>query len=262
MKKIVFLLGIFCLFTSHELFLKSDSYFLKEGDAVELYLFNGTFDKSENTITRDRIVNATILGPNFEVHPSDSDYYDKDETTFLRFTTGSAGTYVAGISTLPRNLELTAEEFKEYLEHEGLDRVVKEREVKGLSGKPVVEKYSKHVKALLQVGSSSSEDYNLELGYPIEFIPLQNPYELSVGDLIDFQLVYKGELLANTVVHYGTSSEDGNQVNASITDDDGEFSFEISRPGAWYVGTIHMEESKESGLDYESNWATLTFEIR
>ena len=264
MKKIIPLLIVLVLCSSHELFLKTDSYFLSEGDAVELYLFNGTIDTSENVITRDRIVDAKILGPEFEHLPAEGDYYDKDETTYLRFTTGKSGTYVAGISTLPRNIELTAKEFKEYLEHEGLDRVVKERVGKGISDKAVVEKYSKHVKALLQVGEKRSEEYYVELGYPIEFIPLQNPYELAVGDLIEFQLAYKGEPLANAVVHFGTagSGADTSKANASITDDDGEFSFELNRPGQWYVGTIHMEESKEDGLDYESNWATITFEIR
>ena len=264
MKKIIPLIVVALLCSSHELFLKTDSYFLSEGDAVELYLFNGTIDKSENVITRDRIVEAKIIGPEFEHAPVEGDYYDKEETTYLRFTTGQAGTYVAGISTLPRNIELTAEEFKEYLEHEGLDRVVKERAGKGISDKSVIEKYSKHVKALLQVGDSRSEDYFVELGYPIEFIPLQNPYDLKVGDLIEFQLAFKGEPLANAVVHFGTagSGSDASKANASITDDDGEFSFELNRPGQWYVGTIHMEESQDAGLDYESNWATITFEIR
>ena len=263
MKRIALLIGIFFLFSSHELFLKTDSYFLKEGQVADLYLYNGTFDKSENIITRDRIVTAIIAGPDFEFTPQESDYSDKDEATHLKFSAGGAGTYVAGISTKARNLDLTAQEFKEYLEHEGLDRVVNERRGKGLSDKDVTEKYSKHVKALLQVGDETSEDYSRQLDYPIEFIPLENPYDLEIEDMIDFRLIYKGEPLANTVVHFGSQvgSEDV-KVNASITDDDGEFSFQIDRAGHWYVGTIHMEESNEPGLDYESNWATLTFEVK
>ena len=259
-RRILMLAGIFVLFSSHELFLKTDSHYLNEGQTTELYLYNGTFDKSENVITRDRIQNAKILGPEYEFVPSGADYYDKENTTYLKFTSGKAGTYVAGISTLARNIELTAEEFKEYLEHEGLDRVVKERDMKGISNRAVVEKYSKHVKALLQVSDEPSEDYSRVLNYPIEFIPLQNPYLLSVGEIIDFQLLYKGEPLANEVVHF--SSDTADRVSASITDEDGEFSFEINKAGKWYVATIHMEESAEANLDYESNWATLTFEIK
>ncbi|MGI9545854.1 MAG: DUF4198 domain-containing protein [Flavobacteriaceae bacterium] len=265
MKRAFIFLGILFLFSSHELFLKTDSYFLSEGEAVELYLYNGTFDKSENVISRDRIENSKVLGPDFEFRPEDTDYFDKDQTTYLKFTSGKTGSYVAGISTLARNIELTAAEFKEYLEHEGLDRMVKQRDANGKSGQDVVEKYSKHVKALLQVGSETSGDYNVALGYPIEFIPLHNPYELSVGDNIEFQLIYKGKPLANEVVHFSSrkdTDDSENRINASITDEDGKFSFELNQAGKWYVGTIHMRESEEEAIDYESNWATLTFEIR
>ena len=31
--------------------------------------------------------------------------------------------------------------------------------------------------------------------------------------------------------------------------------------GRWYVKFIHMVRASEPGLDYESKWATLTFEI-
>ncbi len=264
MKKILFLIGLFVIFSSHELFLKTDSYFLDARQTAQLYLYNGTFNKSENTITRDRIIDARIKGPAYDFSPQETDYFDKENITYLRFTTGDPGTYVAGISTAARNLDLTADEFKEYLEHEGLDRMVRERQGKGLAGQDVTEKYSKHVKAILQVGDETTEDYYGELGYPIEFIPLQNPYDLSVGEMIEFKLIYKDEPLANAVVHFGTDQEEGQpaKVNASITDDDGEFSFELNRTGHWYVGTIHMVESNEAGIDYESNWATITFEMR
>jgi len=33
--------------------------------------------------------------------------------------------------------------------------------------------------------------------------------------------------------------------------------------GRWYVRTIHMvETTDEADVDYESNWATLTFQVR
>jgi len=42
----------------------------------------------------------------------------------------------------------------------------------------------------------------------------------------------------------------------------GEVSFRIDNEGQWYIATIHMLESKEENFDYESNWATLTFEVK
>ena len=46
------------------------------------------------------------------------------------------------------------------------------------------------------------------------------------------------------------------------TNAQGEVSFKIDNTGYWYIATIHMLESDEESFDYESNWATLTFEVK
>ena len=170
MKKLsttLLLLLLFLTLSSHELLLKSDSYFLNKYSQSELYLFNGTFDESENIITRDRIIEAQINGPGYTFAPTADDYYDKDEATYLKFKTGGAGTYVAGISTKPRVIKLSGEKFTSYLEHEGLSKIMAERKRKGITNASAQEKYSKHVKTLLQVGKKKTDHYALELDYPI-----------------------------------------------------------------------------------------------
>lgn len=264
MKRILILIACFILFSSHELFLKSDNYFLKDNAESELYLFNGTFDKSENTISRDRIVSALILGPDYNFLPAEEDYYDNGEVTFLKFKTGNEGTYVAGISTLPRVIELTANEFLEYLEHEGLTHMISERQAKEIHHQPAKEEYSKHVKAILQVGDEKSPHFNTVFGYPIEFVPLSNPYQIKTGDRLAFKLLLDGKPLKNQTVHYSsrnsTRSQDDSEGSTS-TDDQGIFVIYINKPGIWYVASIHMEESEKEGIDYVSKWATLTFEV-
>jgi hypothetical protein len=265
--KIVYAGALFFLMlilSSHELFLKSDSYFLQNGEPAELFLFNGTFDKSENAITTDRIIGAQIHGTNFDFEPKDSDYAIRENVTYLKFTPGEDGTYAAGISTLPRMIELGPKEFKEYLEHEGLEDMIAERKEKGLENQSVREKYSKHVKAVLQVGGTRTDHFSKEFGYPIEFVPVKNPYTLKVGDRATFKLLFNGKPLAGQGVHI-SSRKDGVDPFAkeipSRTDDKGLVSFEITETGHWYVATIHMVESTETDVEYESNWATITFEV-
>jgi uncharacterized GH25 family protein len=257
---------VICLsLTSHELFLKTDAYFLSPGQASELYLFNGTFDTSENVITRDRIVDATIVGPDYEIKLGSEDYYDKDNATFLRFKAGKEGTYTAGVSTAAKVLEMTAEKFNEYLEHEGLEGTIAERKNEGSYGNGAKEKYSKHVKALLQVGAEKTQEYAKVFGYPIEFIPVVNPYRIEAGQPVAFKLLRDGKPLANHMVHYSTSmpGKDAHDNEISTkTDDNGIVTMTPNQSGNWYVATIHMEKSNEKGLDYESNWATLTFGVK
>ena len=253
------------LLSSHELFLKADSYFLQKGEPAEVFLFNGTFDNSENAITTDRIVGAQIHGMNYDFLPKNSDYVIRDKATYLKFTPGEPGTYVAGISTLSKMIELDSKAFKEYLEHDGLEDMIAERKEKGIEDLAVREKYSKHVKAILQVDGTRTDHFSKEFGYPIEFIPINNPYTLKVGDKATFKLLLNGKPLAGQGVHISSRKDGVNPFAKEIpsrTDDEGQVSFEITETGHWYVATIHMVESLEEDVEYESNWATITFEIR
>ena len=255
---------VFIIFSSHELFLKTDAYFLNPGQSTELYLFNGTFDKSENTITRDRISDATVIGPDYEVKIGADEFYDKGIATYFKFNAGKNGTYIGGISTLPRMIELNAKDFNDYLEHEGLESTIAERRQDGSFDKGAKEKYSKHVKILFQVGDERTDAYNKVLGYPIEFVPMLNPYDLKVGQVFPFKLLRNGKPLANQVVHYSTSAPGGDaheNENSTMTNENGIATITPTKSGNWYIATIHMEKRNEEGVDYESNWATLTFGV-
>lgn len=256
---------LFIIGSSHELFLKTDAYFLNSGQASELYLFNGTFDKSENVITSDRISDATIIGPDYEIKIGAEEFYDKGMATYYKFNAGKNGTYLAGISTLPRMIELNAKDFNDYLDHEGLEKTLEERKMDGSHTNGAKEKYSKHVKALLQVGDKKTDEYKKVLGYPIEFVPALNPYLLKTGQAFPFKLLWKGKPLANQVVHYSTSvpGKDAHENEKStMTNENGIASIVPTESGNWYIATIHIEKSKEENVDYESNWATLTFGVK
>lgn len=208
MKKILLALIAFVLFSSHVMYLKLDSYFLEPNTSATIQLFNGTFDKSDNVIDRDRMLDASLMGNGQRTKVSDSQWTEKDSITFLNFKTGEAGTYVAGVSTAPRSIEMDAEAFNTYLEHEGiLDMLASRKENNELEGE-AVEKYSKHVKTIFQVGENRSDDWKTAFGYPIEFVPLQNPYDLNTGDSLSVKLLLNGKPLANQLVYANFKAPD------------------------------------------------------
>ncbi|NRB58995.1 MAG: DUF4198 domain-containing protein [Winogradskyella sp.] len=197
-----FLLVAFGFLCSHNLYIKFDTYFLFPNDEATFSLFNGTFENSENIITRDRIIDATIVGNNEKSAIDTNLWKDKDSTvTYVEFKTGDAGTYVAGVSTKPRNIELTAEKFNDYLKHDGVVDMLKFREDNNLLAKDAVESYQKHVKAIYQVGDVKSNDWQTEFGYPIEFIPLENPYEKYTHESLEVKLLLDGKPLPNQLVY-------------------------------------------------------------
>ena len=113
MKYLISGIAAFLIFTAHDLFLKTEHFHLRPDTEYELLLVNGSFDKSENAVNSDRIIHPIIKGPDYEMIPSVNDWYDADNTAHLKFKTGDPGTYVAGVSTKPRPIQLSADDFND-----------------------------------------------------------------------------------------------------------------------------------------------------
>lgn len=289
--RLLVLLLAYVLFNSHDMYLKLDTYFLAPNTSANLQLFNGTFHESDNVINRDRMADASLVGQGARIKVDSSQWSEKNNITLLHFTTGAAGTWVAGVSTQPRNIEMAAEDFNDYLEHDGLIDMLGQRQQNNTLNQDAVEKYSKHVKTIFQVGEQTSNDWNTVLGYPIELVPLENPYDMHPGHILQVELLFRGQPLANQLVYVDkVSSQKNTHTHADGTKhshDDGDthsheagadhshtegasqirtdaygiLSIPIDTKGIWYLRTIHLVTSDEPGLTHESNWATLTFEV-
>lgn len=287
MRRVFILFIAFVLFSSHDMFLKLDGYFLEPNSIANIQLFNGTFEVSDNVITRDRMIDVSLVGNGDRTKVDTTQWSEIGEMTILNFKTGKTGTWVAGVSTRARNIEMNAEDFNGYLEHDGVIDMLALRKKNNTLDQDAVEKYSKHVKTIFQVGDKLTDDWKVALGYPIEFIPLSNPYDLHAGHELQVKLLWQGEPLANQLVYIGSDkathdhdhdhahaheedhshahdADDGHTHDAiaqSRTDANGVLTMNIDHEGIWYLRTIHLVESIEAGLTHESNWATLTFEI-
>jgi hypothetical protein len=252
------------MLVAHQLFFKLDRYFVPPHTQVRLTILNGTFQRSENAITRDRVRDISVLTAAGRLHLDTTAWLPGDDSTAtLMVRTGEPGTYVVGTSTRPSEIDLTAAEFNEYLEHDGIPDILALRREKREMGKPARERYHKHIKTVFQVGDRRTDGFDVPLGYPAELVPIDNPYRLTVGSRIRVRALVDGRPVANQPVFAGGENGEGAfEERAARTAADGSVSFMLERPGKWYVRFIRMEPSPEPGLDYESKWATLTFAIR
>ena len=133
------------------MFLKMDNYFLDPNTNAAIQLFNGTFEKSENVIDRNRMLDMSLVGNGQRIQVDSAQWTEKDSITFLNFKTGGPGTWVAGVSTAAKNIALDAKSFNDYLEHDGVVDMLEWRKENNALDHDAVEKYSKHVKTIFQV---------------------------------------------------------------------------------------------------------------
>lgn len=250
--------------SAHDLFLKLDSYFLPADSKAVVRLLNGTFQSSEGFVARDRMRDISVIGPDLRAPQRELlAWRDEEKTTTMEIQTGSPGTYVVGISTQPREIALKAADFNNYLEEDGLPDILAARKKNNELDKDARERYSKHVRAIFQVSDKRSDDYKKPLNYPVEIIPQQNPYFLKLGQTISVLCLLDGRPLVNQFVIAGLESKDGKLVSVNTrTDAKGIARFKLTSAGKWFVKMIHMTAISDPNLNYESKWATLTFEMR
>lgn len=251
------------LLTAHDLFLKLDTYFVPPGTAVRVAVLNGTFAKSEGAVAARRLKDLSVVGPEGRRQLPRDAWTPSGDTTWLTVATGAAGTYVIGASLTPNQIALSAEDFNEYLREDGIPDVLEARTRSGELGRAVRERYQKHVKAILQVGEARTDAFRTVLGYPAELVPVTNPYTAGIGDTLAVRCLVDGQPVAGQLVIAG-GERDGRswQEMRTRTNEHGVARFNLNTAGKWYIKFIHMKAVSVDSVNYESKWATLTFEMR
>jgi uncharacterized GH25 family protein len=254
--------------SAHELFLRAAKSPVPEASEQEIRLLNGSFTTSENTVLRDRMRDVSIVAGGQTTHPPASDWRDDKVSSYLKYRAGEAGTYVIGVSTRPKILEQTPDKFIEYLKHDGVPDTLAEFEKLSTPPAKIRERYSKHVRAIVQVGAKRTDDYSKALGYPVEILLDRNPADVKVGEDLGFTVLFEGKPVPNQLVkvsHAGFHAHDssGNHVHADTvrTNAQGKASIRVNKASQWYLSLIHMQKVNQPDADYESNWATVTFHV-
>jgi uncharacterized GH25 family protein len=157
---------------------------------------------------------------------------------------------------------LDAEKFEKYLGEEGLERIVLLRQKRGESGKPGREVFSRSAKSLVVAGDGTV-GFDRVLGLTLELVLVEDPRKLRPGATLPVMLLYEGKPLEGALV---TAMERGDpQRKIKVrTDRKGRALLPLPRllQGVWLVKAVQMvPASADADADWESIWASLTFEI-
>jgi len=260
---LAFLLTAVTLAAAHDMFLKPTRFFAPENSEVRVRVLNGTFTRSENSIKRNRVADASVITPTRRLQLDIAEWTENGDTSTFHIHTRGAGTYVIGASTKPNVIDLSADDFNLYLKEDGIPDVLEARQKANELSKPAKERYHKHVKSIVQVGDARSDHYATVLGYPAEIVPLENPYVLKSGSSLRVKTLVDGKPAANQYVVYGgLTPNDVNIEPKSVRSDANGIATIQLVAGTLYIKFINMVRLQGDSVDYESKWATLTFQIR
>ena len=170
------------------------------------------------------------------------------------------GTFVVGYQSVRRTADFDRAVFEKYLRDEGLDSYLSHRTLD--SQRDIVEHYTRYAKALVRSGSNTGLDQSqANFNYLLELHSLKNPYDLKTGENLPLRLTFDGRPVAGVLVtaFCETHPQRRQQQRSNSA---GEVSISPDCQGMWLIKAVLMQVYSTQGIDFESFWASLTFEVR
>ncbi len=256
------LLALATQLCAHDLYLMPDRFVTPAGQPLRVVFQNGDeFPKASSATKPERLRNTRLISKAGQAE------FDKitagaTETTASVQVPGP-GIAILTASTIPNFIQLDPKKFLSYLEHENLTNAIEWRRQHGEATKPGRERYSKYVKSLIRAGQSDGY-YQEKTGLTIEIIPEADPYALQPGQTLPVQVLFRGKPAVDVAVE-SAWLEAGKSKMETIgrTDAQGRIRIVVKARGPHRLHAIVMERCAEPQVaDWESFWASLTFEIQ
>ena len=241
---------------AHDFWIEPSAFRPAVGEVVQVGLRVGEHFQGDGVArSAERIERFVLLSPAGERAISGEEGGDP---------AGRAAISDPGLSTIgyrSRNarVELAAEKFEQYLREEGLEKAIALRAGRGESAKPSRELYSRCAKSLMAAGGSTA-GRDTPLGFPFEIVSERNPYASGAGKTLPFRVLLRGKPSAGVLVMALRRGAPESRLTAR-SDARGRVSFRLPAPGVWLVKAVHIEPVAAPDADWESLWASLTFEL-
>ena len=172
----------------------------------------------------------------------------------------SAGAHIVGYRSNNSYVSQEPQKFAEYLKEEGLEQIMRIREGRGESQKPSREFFARCAKALVVAGSGSRAGFDRVLGFTLEIVPEKDPEAWQAGGSLVFRILFEGKPLAGALIAALPQREPSKKLTAR-SDLAGRVTLLLPQPGVWLIKAVHMIPSDGKKADWQSFWASLTFEI-
>jgi hypothetical protein len=186
----------------------------------------------------------------------------EDSQPILLLTSGRAtGSFVIAADAVPYTIELDPKKFGAYLLEERLVHVLAARVAAGAEDLPGRERYTRHLKAIVQIGQKLDNLVTQPIGQELEIVPESHPYGVAPGGQLVVKILFKGKPLARQAVTAVNRYRGEIQSKTLRTDDSGRATFTLPRAGDWMIRLVHMEASEQKDVDWRSYWSNLTFSL-
>ncbi len=245
---------------AHEFWIEPDAHLVAPGDRVEANLKVGQ-DYSGSTYPflpgRSVVFQLTDRAGTRDIDSTVGDI------PAARLSDLSEGLQIISYVSVPERLTFSDwEVFRFYVGYEGNDWAVAAHLAADLPQTGFTEAYTRHAKALVQVGPPGAADVDRPLGLRFELVALASPYRLAEGQtVLPVQLLWQGAPLVNQQINIFHKAE-AVTLRSVKTGADGRALVPVGDKGRYLLNAVHMKLDADNPENvWESDWASLSFEI-
>ena len=255
--------SIGCPVSAHDTWLQPRRTSVLPGTIAQIDLASGDkFATLDAAIKPDRIstARARLSGKTVDVQPGSPE----KKSLELRVPLSDPGIATIWLSLAPKSIELNRKEVHHYLEEIDAPTLLTQAWYAGKASKPWREIYAKHAKTFVAVGRGSrtkaDRSWSEPVGMPLEIVPEKDPTMLRAGDEFPVRVLRNGAPLADFSL--GIVREGKTNRAFVKTDVAGRAVFKLARAGKWLLRGTELRSSNKPGVDWESDFTTLSFEVQ
>jgi uncharacterized GH25 family protein len=241
---------------AHDFYVEPSVLHLKPAETVKLSVVQVNGDQSETLPFYDGLAAGFDLTSPGGTTAIDAQAGDDPVATLHPAVPGY---HIVAFVSQPRTADLATKKFKLYVEGKGLKATTGNTPLRaGI----VPELYTRYSKVILAVGKSPpGTGYLKQLGLKLELVPGKNLPAWKANTPLTLRLFYQGKPLHGTQVQFFSPGRWKHRIKVR-TDPDGRLNTQLPHAGMWVAAAVHMLPSPDPKYDWESFWASLTFEVK
>lgn len=259
------------LAAAHDFWLLPDFFGFPDGSSVHVNARSGTGFPAGSAMQPTRVAEARIIGSNSDVKITEMAV----EGTSLRLHSKppAAGQYLvtAILTPPPRSNRVSPAGLVRFLRAEGgaAEATRLERDNAFMSRDTVVYASRSSAATVVQLGNGGPRAFSKTAGYPLEFVPLNDPTALRVGDTLHVRILGNGKPAANTGIDAvpaadTTQAASGEHQMISLTADaSGVVHLPLTKAGPWMLRSAFVSpRSGGAANEFDVARATYTLSVK
>lgn len=246
--------------SAHDTWLIPVQFKIGPGETATFDLTSGmAFPALDVGPKRERIqaVMCRLSGRTFEL----KDFEAAPNSLRIKGAFPKPGIAAVWVQSPPREIELRRDQVQEYLDEIDAPQTVRQQWAVSREPKRWRESYSKHSKTFVRVGDATADtSWREPVGMLLEIVPEKDPTALRAGDDFPVRVLKDGKPVADFSL--GIVAEGETKGTIQKTDSAGRVSFTLEKAGRRLLRGTDLRKSTTKDIDWESDFTTLTMEVK